>query len=87
MIYLLDTSYLISSTDRFMKSGCVFVCLLAKPFNEQQHPPDAGGPVHQTHQEAELHGGEGGLDGSLHQQGQSGEADRPATPAEERRPK
>lgn len=51
------------------------MCVSLQPFNKQQHPSDAGGPVHQTHQEAELHSGEGGLDGSLHEQGQSGEAE------------
>lgn len=46
--------------------------LCLQPLHQHQHPPDEGGPVHQTHQEAELHGGEGGLDGSLHKQGQPG---------------
>lgn len=61
---------------------CVCVCgwVSLQSFNKQQHPSDAGGPVHQTHQEAELHTGEGGLDGSLHQQGQSGKVDNPTTP-------
>lgn len=70
---------LISPIDRFIKLSCVcvYMCVSLQSFNKQQHPSDAGGPVHQTHQEAELHSGEGGLDGSLHQQGQSGKADNP----------
>lgn len=43
-----------------------------QPVHQQQHPTDAGGSVHQTHQKEELHSGERGLDGALHQQGQPG---------------
>lgn len=25
---------------------CVFVCVCAQPLHKQQHPSDAGGPVH-----------------------------------------
>lgn len=36
---------------------CMFLFGFTQPVDQQQHPSDACGPVHQTHQEKKLHSG------------------------------